>query len=345
MKITLNFDDIIYQLQQQGGISKYWQELTNRIAANHLFEVNRTTGSKITRYLPIYTNADIFHSSYYRKPLSKKAQNIVTVYDFLYHFGQLKSINTRINIWQIESAINAANAIVCISENTKKDLFLLYPHLVNHPHVYVVGIGASIKFDETINLKPPSRILESSISKLQKSILFVGKRIRYKNFENALLGFYESDLAKEGFTLLCVGSSFSVAEVQLLTKLNLRNNVAFIENATEKELNYVYQNAFALVYPSLYEGFGLPPLEAMSCGCPVIASNTSSIPEVVADAGILINPQDPQEIASALKTLLDHKTRSSYITKGFARSKIFNWDEFAQNYIQIYKSLVVESKK
>ncbi|MDZ7957612.1 MAG: glycosyltransferase family 1 protein [Aulosira sp. DedQUE10] len=344
MKIRLNFDDIIYQLQKQGGISKYWQELTNRIATNDLFEINHTTSSKITRYLPVYTNADIFHSSYYRKPSSIRTINVVTVYDFLYHFGYLKNINTRVNIWQMKSAINAADAIVCISENTKRDLFLLYPHLVNHPNIYVVSIGTYINFNKNLNLKPPGRLLELSISKLKKSILFVGKRIKYKNFDNALLGFYESELAKDGFTLLCVGSSFSETELQLLTRLDLQNNVAFIENASETELNYLYQNAFALVYPSLYEGFGLPPLEAMSCGCPVIASNTSSIPEVVADAGILINPYDPHEIASSLRRLLHDETRNSYITKGFARAKLFNWDKVAQNYVEIYKALVSDSK-
>lgn len=340
MKIKLHFDDIIYQLQRQGGISTYWTEITSRIYTSSFFQINRTKGSKKTRYFPISTNADVFQSSYYRLPLSKNVKNVVTIHDFLYDFGFIKTLNASINIFQTRLAINKADAIVCVSENTKKDLLLLYPKLVNHPGIYVVGHGTSFKLNESLNQQPPIRLLELSQTMLHKYILFVGKRIKYKNFRTALLGFFESNLPKYGFSMICVGAKFTEAEVQLIQKINLQNHVSFFENATNNELNYLYQNSFALVYPSLYEGFGLPPLEAMSCGCPVVASNNSSIPEVVGNAGILINPFDIKEIASALESLLCEKVRNSYIAKGFTRAKLFNWEDVSQKYIEIYQSLV-----
>ena len=341
MNIKLHFDDIIYQLQPHGGVSTYWKEITSRIVNTNDFEINRTIGSKITRYLPVYTNTQIFHSSYYRIPLGKSSKTVVTVHDFLYEYGYLQTLNASINIWQMKLAINRADAIICVSENTKKDLLSLYPKLINHPHIYVVGHGANLKIDETLNLKPPNRLLDlGTMSK--RYILFVGKRLKYKNFQSAIVAFSKSSLPKLGFSMICVGSNFSDMENQLFEKLGVQSNVNIIafENATNRELNYLYQNAFALVYPSLYEGFGLPPLEAMNCGCPVIASNTSSIPEVVGDAGILVSPEDTEAIAAALEVLLDDNIRDKYISHGLGRAMLFTWEKTAQKHIDIYQSLV-----
>ena len=151
MNIKLHFDDIIYQLH--GGVSTYWKEITSRIVNTNDFEINRTIGSKITRYLPVHTNAQIFHSSYYRIPLGKNVKTVVTIHDFLYEYGINKTLNASINIWQMKLAINQADAIICVSENTKKDLLSLYPKLIKHPHIYAVGLGTSLKIDETLNLK------------------------------------------------------------------------------------------------------------------------------------------------------------------------------------------------
>lgn len=340
MNIKLHFDDIIYQLQHHGGVSTYWKEITSRIVNTNDFEINRTIGSKITRYLPVHTNAQIFHSSYYRIPLGKNVKTVVTIYDFLYEYGYLPTLNASINIWQMKLAINRADAIICISENTKKDLLSIYPNLINHRHIYAVGLGANLKIDESLNINPPDRLLNIDKTERTRYVLFVGKRLKYKNFQSAIVAFSKSSLPKLGFSMICVGSNFSDTENQLLEKLGVQSNVIALENVTNRELNYLYQNAFALVYPSLYEGFGLPPLEAMNCGCPVIASNTSSIPEVVGDAGILINPEDTDAIASALEVLLDDNIRNKYIGRGLARAMLFTWEKTAQKHIAIYQSLV-----
>ena len=342
--MKLHFDDIIYQLQRHGGVSTYWKEITSRIVNTNDFEINRTIGSKITRYLPVHTNAQIFHSSYYRIPLGKNVKTVVTIHDFLYEYGINKTLNASINIWQMKLAINQADAIICVSENTKKDLLSLYPKLINHPHIYAVGLGTSLKIDETLNLNPTDRLLDLVKAMNKRYILFVGKRVKYKNFQSAILAFSKSSLPKLGFSMICVGSNFSDTENQLFEKLGVQSNVIALENITNKELNYLYQNAFSLVYPSLYEGFGLPPLEAMNCGCPVIASNTSSIPEVVGDAGILINPEDTEAMATALEVLLDDNIRNKYIGRGLERAMLFTWEKTAQKHIAIYQSLVDNSK-
>jgi mannosyltransferase len=144
--------------------------------------------------------------------------------------------------------------------------------------------------------------------------------------------------------MICIGTKFLDSEDKMIEKLGLKNKVLYFDNVNKENLGYLYQRAFALVYPSLYEGFGLPPLEAMSCGCPVIASNTSSIPEVVADAGILINPYDVNAIATALEKLLSDDIRNYYITKGLDRAELFSWEQTAQKYTEIYKSLMTDSK-
>lgn len=340
MKIRLHYDDIIYKLQRQGGISRYWQELTTIIRESNIFKITNTKGNNFYRYLPVYTSSDIFHSSYYRLPINTNTnlKKVVTIHDLTYELGFIKSFNKSLNILQLKLAIKTSDAIICVSENTKKDLLLIYPDLINHQNIYTVSHGSSLKFDVNLNLQPPIKIAKS-INSIKRYIIFVGKRVKYKNFEAAIIGFFESCLPKLGFSMICVGSKFSETEHKLIKTLNLQDKILVFENATNQELNYLYQNAFALVYPSLYEGFGLPPLEAMNCNCPVIASNTSSIPEVVGNAGILINPYDTKEIASALESLLSNEVRNSYITKGFNRAKLFSWEKNAQKHIEIYQTL------
>jgi mannosyltransferase len=341
--IKLLYDDIIYQLQQAGGISTYWKEITARIAKNERFDVFFTKGSRLTRYLPIFSQVNIFHSSYYRLNLSPQTKNVITVYDFLYELGFLKTVGSPINIFQRKIAIKQADAIICISENTKKDLLSFYPELAHHPPIYVVTLASSFKI-----INDSNNIINSCGKRLEslkqatsgQYILFVGSRISRKNFKAALWGFSNSELPQLGYSMVCTGARFSVNEEKSIQKLGVQNKVFVLEYADDSELNYLYQHAFALVYPSSYEGFGLPPLEAMNCGCPVIAVNTSSIPEVVGEAGILLGQPDVDSIKNALESLLNHEVRRSYINKGLERAKLFSWDRAADQCISIYQSLV-----
>lgn len=339
MAIALHLDDIIYQLQRAGGVSTYWREITSRVANHPSFRIKRTPGHQLTRFLPTFSAADVFHSSYYRVNVAPKPKSVVTVHDFLYELGYIKSFGKAINRQQIKFAILNADAVICVSNNTKKDLLSLYPSVSDRAQISVIYNGSSFCTNSGFVSSQVSSALTNLVEP-GKYVLFVGKRSGYKNFKNALLGFRESCLSKGEYSMFCVGSRFSDSENNDLEKLGLQQKVIAIGSVNNHELHHLYRNAFALVYPSLYEGFGLPPLEAMSCGCPVIASNSSSIPEVVGDAGILIDPKDAAAIAKALESLLDDRLRSGYIEKGLSQAKLFSWDKSAQKHIEIYQSLV-----
>ncbi|MBK4730633.1 glycosyltransferase family 4 protein [Oxynema sp. CENA135] len=340
-KYSLKFDDIIYQLQGHGGISVYWQELTSRVLADRSFRVSHITGKKSSRYFPVISNEAIFHSSYYRFSLSKKTKNVVTCYDFAEELDIYKTLGSQLNIFQRKLAVKAADAIICISESTKQDLLKLYPNDIDSNKVNVVHLANSLHPINTLNkTKKFHRILKLIEQVNNLYVLYVGRRTVRKNFKSALLGFAGSQLPQRGYSMVCTGDQFLEDEKDLFSSLGLKDTIFVVEKANNQELSYLYQNAFALVYPSLYEGFGLPPLEAMSCGCPVIASCTSSIPEVVGDTGVMVHPDNYDAISDALNKFLDPHLRQSYINKGLKRSKLFSWDKVAEEHLKIYKKLI-----
>jgi len=337
--ISIHFDDIIYQLQRTGGASVYWKEMTSRVANDSAFRVQRTRGSKLARILPVVTNADLFHSSHFRTALSRKTKRIATIYDFTYEHGLLKTRGSFINIWERKRAAMTADVLICISEYTKQDLLAFYPQVSNNPNIHVVKLASSFSTEQLLDIHLSKHLVEYE-SILAHYILYVGGRLSYKNFYSAILGFAGSTLPQQGYSLICTGSRFSAEELQWFKKVNLQDQIFVFEQATRTELIFLYQHAFALVYPSLYEGFGLPVLEAMGCGCPVIASPICSIPELVGDAGLLVDTRDASLISAALDKLLDEGIRADYIARGKARAKPFTWERTAQEHIQIYKSLI-----
>ena len=339
MASRIYFDDIIYSLQSNGGISNFWTEITSRVISSNRFSVTRSSSRKLKRYFPVPVDTDIFHSSYYRLPANSKTKTVLTVHDFIYELGFIKKWNSFVNIHQVRAAIHQANVIVCVSENTKADLLKIYPKIVRDSDIHVIPHSSVLIYKPELNDQKPTKLsfVDDAIKK--KYILFVGKRGYYKNFKTAVQGFLASGLPKSGFKMFCVGSRFNNDELFFLETNNLESTIICISNANDDELTYLYQNAFVLLYPSLYEGFGLPPLEAMTCGCPVITSNTSSLPEVVSDAGITVDPLDVSAISSGLKSIQSNDYRNYLIKSGFARAKLFSWDLASKKYIEIYKSL------
>ena len=119
--------------------------------------------------------------------------------------------------------------------------------------------------------------------------------------------------------------------------LGITRRVIFVDYVSERELARYYSSARLLAYPSLYEGFGLPPLEAMACGCPVVTSNVSSLPEVVGDAGITVDPNDTDGLAQAMRRVLtDSKLREDMIKKGLEQAKKFSWEKAAEQTLEVY---------
>jgi glycosyltransferase involved in cell wall biosynthesis len=331
-KLTITFDDIIYNLQKNGGVSVYWQELTARLERSA--NISRIGGGKYSRMIPQYAQTDIFHSSHFRFAWNKGVKNVSTVHDMTYELGMVNGKGVLPNVLERKISYFTADALICISENTKKDLLDVYPTLAARCPIHVVYHGSSLSAADAV---PDARFHEKFCSK--KYVLYVGGRGGYKNFDAALLGFQLSRLHLEGYSLLCAGKPFNNEELARIAALGLNDAVRAVANVSSSQLIQLYRSAFCMVYPSKYEGFGLPPIEAMNFSCPVIASNRSSIPEVVGQAAWLIDPDNPSEIADALIGLTDDVVREALVRNGLLQASTFSWDISAQKHLEIYQSL------
>jgi glycosyltransferase involved in cell wall biosynthesis len=171
--------------------------------------------------------------------------------------------------------------------------------------------------------------------------LYVGSRVVYKNFDLLLKAFSKIKDMRPGVKLCIVGAKLTDDESKKVAQLGL---IGFIEHAgfvTSPHLAKLYRCSLALVYPSKYEGFGLPPLEAMTCRTAVIAANVSSVPEVLGNGGILIDPNSVNELTDAMLLLIDNQSaRDKIIENGIKRSQLFSWDTNVNEIVKLYNKLV-----
>lgn len=250
---------------------------------------------------------------------------------------------TRLNdMFLLKKTLKNVNYIIADSENTKKDLLKNFP--ISPEKIHVVHLAADPIFRQ-IDLIESSQ-LDNQFSIDYKFILFTGTLEKRKNVLNLIKSFYL--LKREGFPhkLVLAGKCGNIHNQlkQLIYNLNLMNDVIFTGFISNEELVYLYNTADVFVYPSCYEGFGLPPLEAMSCGCPVVCSNTSSLPEVVGDAGILVNPYSIEDIKNAMKTVITNTDiRNKMSRKGKERSQLFSWEKCARETYKVYQIAAGES--
>jgi glycosyltransferase involved in cell wall biosynthesis len=356
------FDGFIYREQRAGGIGRYFNSIIRRLPSgdvpvlvtedSHLnvdlpvhpnlkqynyanFRPNRvSTFSKkyYYQYINRFKPFDLIHPTYYtllsgEKISSVKGPKISTIHDMIYEVFQDKINNAHQHVAWKRDAIESSEVIICVSENTKKDLLRFYPDTEHKIRVIYEGTELTRKEsfgDESI---PP-----------EPYFLYVGGRNVYKNF-NLLLDVFPTVTEKYDTTLCIVGPPLTESENKRIASLNIGHRIRYYGYVSNPHLAKLYRSSIALVYPSLYEGFGLPPLEAMSCGAPVIASNRSSIPEVVGDAGILFDPDQKDELIDAMALLLsDNATRERCIEQGFKRAMLFEWDRNILPMIDIYHS-------
>ncbi len=277
---------------------------------------------------------DLAHPTYYtllsqREIAEYRCPVVITVWDMIHElfpemdpFGRVAGQKRR--------AVEVADAVICISENTKKDLLERYP--AAECKVTVTHLAANLEAGFYAGQPQGSGPIPAT-----PYFIYVGARHGYKNFAGLQNAFAKVAAAEPQVSLCIVGPPFSQAEGGRLAELGLTNRVAHYGQVTDAHLASLYRNSVALVYPSFYEGFGIPLLEAMSCGTAVVASNRSSIPEVVGDAALLFDPSREEELTNILVTLpRDTAQRDSLIHKGYLRAQQFSWDTTANQTIAVY---------
>jgi glycosyltransferase involved in cell wall biosynthesis len=286
-------------------------------------------------------NYDIYHQTLYDTyalsslPRSKifvttmHDLNFVKIPQFYQNRSQILSFLLRSDLlkYQKESA-KKADHIIAISETTKHDLINEWDIDENKITVIYHGIAEPIS--------------DLPLSKLHSRpyVLFVGARVAYKNFNNAIRAFAIMAQKYDNIDFICTGKSFDESELNLFTELKIQNRV-FCISASENQMACLYRDALCFIYPSFYEGFGMPILEAMSYKCPVILSKASCFPEIACDAGLYFDPYSIDDILLNLeKVLTDSECVLSLKEKGSKRVLDFSWKKTAKMHLDVYKSLL-----
>lgn len=370
MSLRIAFDQQVFLLQEFGGISRYVCSLTEALSRSpavearifaplhyngHLQGLPRRLGygwripripksarpvsavsallarRAIRRFRP-----HIVHETYYSKDTfaPKGARRVITVYDMISERFPAEFAGSQFTDAK-RFAISRADHVLCISESTRRDLIELFGIAAERTSVVYLG------YDEFA----PS-VAEGAGSPvgvgLRPYLLYVGSRGGYKNFGALLRAFASSAYLRDGFSIQCFGGGPLVTEERdLLRELGLSELHVRQVGGDDAMLGAMYMGATAFVYPSLYEGFGIPPLEAMSLGCPVICSNATSIPEVVGDAGEYFDPADPEAIRDAIERVLQsNDRRRELVAKGHARRGLFSWERCASETLDVYRSIL-----
>jgi glycosyltransferase involved in cell wall biosynthesis len=341
-------------LEQFKQLNQYWSNRYNILYDNRLisfmqkkirfnavnFALNFVINNKgeSIRHLK-KQDFDIFHPTYYEpyflKYLQKKPY-VITVYDMIHElFPKYFKPGDQTSVWK-KNLIENAGAVIAISENTKQDLLKFTT--IDPDMVHVVHLGNPLD-----NRDYPGRmnIIRDPAVLKKPYLLFVGGRGAYKNFDFFIESVADILYKNEELQVICAGSlPFSPREKKLLEKMNLTNKVHYVKG-NDTILKNLYKNAQAFVFPSLYEGFGLPILEAFSSGCPVILSNASSFPEIGGDAAMYFEPYNRESIVRAVeKVLFNERYREELIKKGSERSKLFSWEKTASSTKKVYKTLL-----
>jgi glycosyltransferase involved in cell wall biosynthesis len=281
---------------------------------------------------------DVFHPTYYEPYFLKYLQKkpfVLTVYDMIHeHFPNYFKANDQTRVWKKQLIENAA-IIIAISENTKQDILKFTNADPDRIHVIYLGNPFEHINHEQSTPGPDVLLFEKPY------LLFVGDRSRYKNFDFFIESVAEMLFKHDELHVICAGSSpFTNEEKKLLKNLNISHKVHHIK-INDTILKNLYQNARAFVFPSIYEGFGLPILEAFSCGCPAIISKSSSLPEIGGDGAIYFNPSDKESIILAIENVLfNERNRDNLIEKGYDRLKFFSWEKTANKTKKNYENLL-----
>ncbi|GAA3779478.1 glycosyltransferase family 1 protein [Flavobacterium ginsengiterrae] len=367
MKIL--YDHQIFTQQKYGGISRYFFELIKRFdGINNSCEVatlltenayynnkfdpkvksffsgtNFKGKSRIVNSVNKHCskskiskgNYDVFHPTYYDKYFlesSKELPFVVTFYDMIHEkfSGQFESLRRDGEIFeQKKKLLEKSSKVIAISETTKNDIMEFFD--VDAAKIDVVYLGNSLQnFD--VGNKP---LIEEDY------ILFVGNRSEYKNFNFFITAIAEL-LIENNLKVVCAGGGdFTAEEIQHLRLLKLEDKVVFKKIINDNVLSNYYIHALFFCFPSLYEGFGIPVLEAFACGCPILLSNGGSLPEVGGDAAVYFDPNLADSLKIAASTLIKNESlRNSLKIRGIKRLELFSWNKTFKDHLSVYESVV-----
>ena len=283
---------------------------------------------------------DVFHAPHYVLPPAVRCRSLVTIHDCIhlmfpqYLPNRVAYAYARASMW---SAVRRSRRILTVSEASKRDII----HFFNVPPDKIVVVYNAI--DERFRVTPSEEAVARVRERYQLDhgfVLYVGTIKPHKNLVRLIEAF--SALRKRGFdhlTLLIIGDEISKLPAlrRAVHSHKLHKHVRFLGHLPDDTLAILYRLAAVFVFPSLYEGFGLPPLEAMACGTPVVTSNVSSLPEVTGDAAILVDPYDVQSIADGMARVLgDPALGAELSARGIVRSREFSWEHSVSRTRDIY---------
>lgn len=372
MKIA--YDSQIFCAQTYGGVSRYFCEIASRLAQAPELDVSIAAPLYINSYLQnlspgivtgfrgpgagrftsVYPrlflrgmslalgdlmlrtqSPDVIHETYYF-PYSlgpRRARRVLTIHDMIHErFPSDFPLGDKTSRYKAVAA-RRADHVICISESTRRDaieLLGLPPEktsVIHHGFGLMTGGKGDLVGEGPATDKP--------------FLLYVGNRGGYKNFFRLLEAYASSPQLRAGFNLVCFGGgAFSAEEHERVARLGMTNGHIIQLGGSDQLLSRLYARASAFVYPSLYEGFGIPPLEAMSHDCPVVCGMTSSIPEVVGDAGEYFDPVDVVSMREAIERVVSSESYSkTLIEKGRVRLGSFSWDRCAEETLCVYRKL------
>jgi glycosyltransferase involved in cell wall biosynthesis len=356
MKIFYDYQ--IFSSQRYGGISRYFYEIMknrdyvlplffnnnnyldrdvsikiNFIGKIRLFNYFNSLYNKF--YLLLSKDYDIFHPTYYNPYFLgyNKKPFVLTIHDMIHEkFKEAFHENEQTSIRK-KLLANEANKIIAVSKKTKEDII----EILNIPSkkIKVIYHGSNFDFircDDEIKKLLPSRY-----------ILFTGNRNGYKNFKNLIYALKSFLLNDSGLFLICVGgTAFTSEEKNIFKELKINNNVLRF-SCNDRQLKTLYTNSLFFIFPSLYEGFGIPLLEAMASATPILCSNTGCFPEIARDCAIYFNPYDVEDIQKKIRFAFNHDLMI-YVKKGKKRFKDFSWDKAREKTMQLYEEVISDCK-
>lgn len=367
--MRIAFDYQAFAIQRYGGISRYFTSLARELAAmgedpriiapayrtRYLAElpdriltgwsleghpslrnrhVQRAVNRTVSRVAMSALRPDVVHETYFSEARSgpRGTPTVITVFDMVHELYASEFTGSATASDIKRRAVARADHVICISESTRRDLVRMFG--VPAGRVSVIHLAA-----DPAPVDPPRPAAADRFD--YPFLLFVGGRWGYKNFKGLLAAYGASPSLRRDFRIVAVGAGeLDPEERTIIRDLGLGDRIVQVDG-DDALLDHLYRTAAALVYASAYEGFGLPPLEAMARGCPVIASNTSSMPEVIGDAGAFFDPKDPAQISRAIESVVySEDQRRSLAARGSERFARFSWRRCAEETLAVYRSLV-----